>query len=281
MSRGIVRSRADDEEEGSVASGVVAAGGGLLWYEEAGTGPAVLLLHAGGADSRLWDDQWKPLSAAYRVIRIDLPGAGRSPVPERPVAPNALLEDLLDRLGVDRVAVVGVSLGGVLAVDFAIEHPERTWALVAVASGPRGAAEAPPEHPVREVWRAVDAGDLGRAAELFVDLWCPLRTSPELDRRMRRMVEENVGMLTVIDNGLFVEPEWPAVERLGEIRVPTLAIWGDADEPVTAQLGELLAARVPGARRVVLDGVDHFVPMRAPERFGVELLAFLGRARGG
>jgi 3-oxoadipate enol-lactonase len=264
---------------GGVAGGMVEAGGGRLWYEEAGAGPAVLLVHAGGADGRLWDDQWKPLADAYRVIRIDLPGAGRSPVPERPVAPNALLEGLLDRLGVDRAAIVGVSLGGVLAIDFAIGLPERTWALVAVASGPRGAAEAPADHPVREIWRAVGAGELDRAAELFVELWCPLRTSPEVDRRIRRMVEENVGMLAVALDGLLVEPDWSAADRLGEIRVPTLAIWGDADEPGTVQMNELVASRVPGARRVVLPAVDHFVPMRAPERFTAELLAFLGRAR--
>jgi 3-oxoadipate enol-lactonase len=262
-----------------VTSGVVEAGGGRLWYEEAGSGPAVLLLHAGGADSRLWDGQWKPLAEAYRTIRIDLPGAGRSPVPERPVAPNALLAGLLDRLGVERAAIVGVSLGGVLAIDFAIGLPERTWALVAVASGPRGAAEVPVDHPVRAVWQAVGAGDLRRAAELFVDLWCPLRSSPELDGRIRRMVEESVGMLAVPLGGLLQQPQWSAAERLGEIRVPTLAIWGDADERGTMRMAELVASRVAGARRVVLADVDHFVPMRAPERFTAELLEFLGRAR--
>jgi 3-oxoadipate enol-lactonase len=261
-----------------MASGMVDAGGGRLWYEEAGAGPAVLLLHAGGADSRLWDGQWKPLADAYRVIRLDLPGAGRSPVPERPVAPNALLKGLLDRLDVERAAIVGVSLGGVLAIDFVIGLPERTWALVAVASGPRGAAEAPADHPVHEVWRAVGAGDLDRAAELFIDLWCPLRTSPEVDRRIRRMVEENVGMLAVLLDGLLVEPDWPAADRLQEIRVPTLAIWGDADERGTVRMNQLVASQVPGARRVVLPGVDHFVPMRAPERFTAELLGFLGQA---
>jgi pimeloyl-ACP methyl ester carboxylesterase len=82
-------------------------------------------------------------------------------------------------------------------------------------------------------------------------------------------------MLEVRPKGLIQMPEWSAARRLGEIDVPTLAIWGDRDLPQVGLVGERLVAGVPGARRVVLHGVDHFVPMRAPEPFAREVLTFL------
>jgi len=85
-------------------------------------------------------------------------------------------------------------------------------------------------------------------------------------------------MLEVRPKGLIQLPAWPAARRLGEIGVPTLAIWGDRDLPEVGLVGERLVAGVPGARRVVLHGVDHFVPMRAPDPFAREVLAFLDKA---
>lgn len=261
-----------------MADGYVDFDGGRLWYEEAGRGPAVLLLHAGGADSRMWDGHLEQLARAYRAVRIDLPGAGASPFPDKPYVPNDLLGRLLDALGIDRAALVGVSAGGGLAIDFAIEWPRRTWALVVVAAGPRGIDDLPPDPRLEAFSQALAAGDRDRAAELYLEMWAPLRTSPELDGRIGRMIHESIGMLEVRPKGLIQMPEWSAAKRLGEIGVPTLAIWGDRDLPEVGLVGERLVAGVPGARRVVLEGVDHLVPMRAPERFASELLAFLDQA---
>jgi pimeloyl-ACP methyl ester carboxylesterase len=202
-----------------MAGGYVEYDGGRLWYQQAGRGPAVLLLHAGGADRRMWDGH--------------------------------------------------------------LERPQRTWALVVVASGPRGIDDIAPDPRLQAFAQAIAAGDRDRAAELFIEMWVPLRTSPELDGRIRRMVQESIGMLEVRPKGLLRMPEWSAAERLGEIGVPTLAIWGDRDLPEVGLVGERLVAGVPGARRVVLQGVDHFVPMRAPDRFAREVLAFLDEAAPG
>ena len=134
-------------------------------------------------------------------------------------------------------------------------------------SGPRGIDDIPPDPRMQAFAQAIAAGDRDRAAELFLQLWAPLRTSPELDGRIRRMVHDSIGMLEVRPKGLLQTPEWSAAKRLGEIGVPTLAIWGDRDLPQVGLVAERLIASVPGARRVVLHGVDHFVPMRAPELF--------------
>jgi 3-oxoadipate enol-lactonase len=261
-----------------MAGGYVEFDGGRLWYQEAGQGPAVLLLHAGGADSRMWDGHLQRFAQTYRTVRIDLPGAGASPLPDKPYVPNDLFGRLLDVLGIQRVALVGVSAGGGLAIDFAIEWPQRTWALVVVASGPRGIDDLPPDPRLQAFSQAVAAGDHDRAAELFLQVWVPLRTSPKLDGRIRRMVHDSIGMLAVRPKGLIQMPEWSAARRLGEIGVPTLAIWGDRDLPQVGLVGERLVAGVPGARRVVIQGVDHLVPMRAPQPLAREVLAFLDEA---
>jgi len=226
----------------------------------------------------MWDGHLERFAQTYRTVRIDLPGAGASPFPDKPYAPNDLLARLLDMLEIDRTALVGVSVGGGLAIDFAIGRPQRTWALVVVASGPRGIDDLSPDPRMQAFSQALAAGDRDRAAELFLQLWVPLRTSPELDGRIRRMVHDSIGMLEVRPKGLIQTPQWSAARRLGEIRVPTLAIWGDRDLPEVGLVGERLVAGVPGARRVVLQGVDHFVPMRAPEPFAREVLAFLEEA---
>jgi 3-oxoadipate enol-lactonase len=203
---------------------------------------------------------------------------GRLALPRQAIRANDLFRRLLDALGIDRTALVGVSAGGGLAIDFAIEAPQRTWALVVVASGPRGIDDIPPDPRMQAFSKAIAAGDRDHAAELFLEAWAPLRTSPELDGRIRRMVHESIGMLEVRPKGLIQMPEWSAARRLGEIGVPTLAIWGDRDLPQVGLVGERLVAGVPDARRVVLQGVDHFVPMRAPEPFAREVLAFLDEA---
>lgn len=262
-----------------MTSGEIEVEGGRLWYQEAGEGPAVLLLHAGGADSRMWDEHWEPLAERFRVIRFDLPGAGRSPLPEQPVSTTEHLKQLLDALGAEQAAVVGVSAGGGIAIDFVIERPERTWALVAVACGPRGITDIPPDPRGLQVWKLATAGDWECAAELFLQLWAPLQTSVEADGSIRRMVKDNIGMLALLSRGLIRFPEWSAVDRVGEITVPTLVIWGDQDTRGIQQAAERLAGSIPGARKVVLPGVDHFVPMRAPEAFERELTGFLKQVR--
>lgn len=112
-----------------------------------------------------------------------------------------------------------------------------------------------------------------------MQVWCTMRTSPEVDEAIRRMVMESMGMLSLLPRGLVRLPDWQAAERLEEIRVPTLTMWGDRDDPALQQLAARLTAAIPGARQVVVPAADHIVPMRAPDRFTDEVLAFLHEAQ--
>src|SRR5262249_10566671 len=128
--------------------------GQAVWYEETGDGPAVLLLHAGGADHRMWGGDFDRPGAGHPPIPLALSGAGGSPYPEKPWSPDQLMAGVLDLIGVQHAAVVGVSLGAGVAIDFAIARPERTWALVVVAGGPRGITDVQPDPRAFEVYEA-------------------------------------------------------------------------------------------------------------------------------
>ncbi len=106
-----------------------------VWYDVHGEGPAVVLLHAGVADSRMWEPQLRSFTSSHTVLRVDLPGFGRSPFESKLVSYRGAVREALDVAGIDRAAVVGVSLGGNRALDLALESPERVSALVLVGAG--------------------------------------------------------------------------------------------------------------------------------------------------
>ncbi|HEX8246361.1 MAG TPA: alpha/beta fold hydrolase [Longimicrobium sp.] len=123
----------------------VAVEGGTLYVRESGAGPVVVLLHGGGLDLTSWDAQVPPLARGYRTIRVDARGHGRSTAPPGAVSPAADLARVLDHLGVSRASLVGLSMGGGAAFEFALRHPERVERLVLVStSGPPPGVPLPP-----------------------------------------------------------------------------------------------------------------------------------------
>jgi pimeloyl-ACP methyl ester carboxylesterase len=144
-------------------TGVVDAGGAPLSFEIAGTGPPLVLIHEGLADSRMYDDQFDALAAHHRVVRYDLHGFGRSGTPVQAYSHHAALRDLLDHLGIERSAILGMSQGGAVAIDFALTYPTMVSALLLLASGingvPPGEATARLAAPIQE---AFQAGDFAR-----------------------------------------------------------------------------------------------------------------------
>jgi 3-oxoadipate enol-lactonase len=249
----------------------------------AGWGPAVLLVHAGIADRRMWDDQLGPFAeAGWTVIRADLPGFGETPPPGRPVTLWATLRDLLDHLGVERAVVVGASLGGRAAVDLALAAPDRVQALVLVGSGLAG-------HPFQEpalfdLWDqsegAIERGDHQEATRVEIDTWVVglgrdrSAVDPEVRRRVRDM------LLVAYEHGEaeLEEPDPPAAGRLGEVAAPALVVVGEHDRPDIHAMADALAAGIPGAERALLGGTAHLPNMERPEEFNRVVLDFLAKA---
>ncbi|MGH2657242.1 MAG: alpha/beta fold hydrolase [Actinomycetota bacterium] len=247
--------------------------GARLFYDVAGSGPPVVLVHGGLWDRRLWDDQWEAFTTRFRTIRPDFRGFGRSDPAEREFNLTEDLLTVLDAEGVLRAAVVGLSLGGYAAIDLALTHPDRISTLVLVGAGVTGFddwGEDIRRHR-KETEAAVQRGDLGAALELDLELWCPLRTGS--DDRQRLIARENLNAPLAEDLADVFEQR--AIDRLGEISVPTLVLVGDRDIPEMLRLADLLATGIPGARKAVIEEADHVPNVRKPEVFNGLVIGFL------
>jgi 3-oxoadipate enol-lactonase len=240
-----------------------------LHHRDEGAGPAVVLLHAGVADLRMWDRPAHELARDHRVVRCDLRGFGGSPLEEGSSYSDA--EDvlaLLDELGLERFALVGASYGGYVALQVASASPERVSVLTLVAPA---ADLVEPDEGMRDLWREegalVDSGDLAAATELNVRTWLGPEADDEareLVRRMQRQaLELQVAAGDVDDRDLPV--------RLERLTMPTRIFVGGHDQPFFETTARELARRLPSARLVELPWAGHLPTLERPEE-GTRLL---------
>jgi 3-oxoadipate enol-lactonase len=259
----------------------------ILHHEVAGTGPEVALLHSTICDSRMWDREFAALAADCRVLRYDLRGCGNSPMPPGPWSPVADLIDVLDHVAMTRPALVGLSAGAAVALDFALAHPQRVRALVLAAPAVGGldwGAEV--RRFSAEEDALLDAGDVDSAVELNLRLWVdgPKRASDAVDPQLRTKVAEMQRHAFEVQLAAYAGDEQPgplerldppAAERLEEVAAPTLVLVGDADVQDVLDRADLLAERIPNARKVVLPDVAHMVNLERPEEFRALVTEFL------
>ncbi|MPV36979.1 alpha/beta fold hydrolase [Georgenia subflava] len=235
----------------------------LLDHEITGSGPGVVLLHAGVADRRMWEHQRDVLAAAgYRVLCPDLRGYGGTPAATTPYDEAADVRDLVDRLGLGRFALVGASAGGSVALQLAARWPHRVLALVLLCPAAPGLE---PSAELRGRWRAegelLDDGDVAGAVALNVSSWL----GPEADDAARTLVTEmqqRAFELQLVEGA--VEADDADVD-LADVTAPTLAVSGDLDLSDFAGVADRVAAAVPGAERVRLAGVGHLPSLERPD----------------
>jgi len=251
---------------------VVDVNGARLWYDEAGNGQTVLLLHGGLGDSGLWEPVVPLLAQRFRTIRMDLRFYGSSIGPAVPWSWQDDVVGVLDALEIERAALVGLSFGGKLALDVALAHPERLWAVAGVAPGLGGhAAGAYSEEQDARYEAAEAAGDLEAAMEIDFEVWAPLGS----DDRIRRLWRETPEAKSLPNDLEPLQPTGaPAKERLGELAVPTLVVTASHDPPGMREIGPLVEREAPDARHLELDS-DHYLTLREPELLSRMLLEFL------
>jgi 3-oxoadipate enol-lactonase len=257
---------------------VAPVAGTRLFYEMAGTGPSLVLIHGFTLDSRMWNGQTRALSMRHQVLQYDLRGFGRSALPEgENYTAAGDLKALLEYLGLEAAAILGLSLGGGVAVDFALTYPDRTRALVladAVVGGWEWSSGW--NERVGAVWAA--GRELGIEAAkkrwLALPLFEPAQEQPNVARRLRRMVSEYSGWHWIHeDTQQYLNP--PAIQRLGSIAAPTLIILGERDEPDFHAITAAFQQSIPHAELVTIPGVGHMVNMEAVEQFNDIVLRFL------
>jgi pimeloyl-ACP methyl ester carboxylesterase len=254
-----------------------------LYYEVAGEGHPLLLLHAGIADSHMWDDQFPLFAQHYRTMRYDLRGFGQTRWETGAFANHEDPVALFNALGIQKAHVIGISFGSKIALDFALTHPEMVASLVLVAPGVGGTE---PSEQIRRFSQEEDAlvekGDLPGATELNLRLWVdgPQRTPDQVNPTVRqRVYEMQYHALTIpIPEGADEQDlQPPAITRLSEVRVPTLIIVGDLDLPEKLDLTNQLATSIRRARQKIIAGTAHMVNMEQPQEFNRIVLDFLSK----
>jgi pimeloyl-ACP methyl ester carboxylesterase len=251
--------------------------GTRLYYEIAGSGHPLVLIHGFTLDTRMWDDQFEAFAQHYRVVRYDMRGYGKSAVPtDESYSQTDDLKALLEHLGIDLAHVLGQSRGGAVAIDFAPAYPEATSALVLVdpvLGGHSWSQEA--ARTDGAVWEtAAKSGvEAGKAQWLAHPLFAPAQEKPEVAARIGQMVSDYSGWhLINTDPVRYADP--PAVQRLHEISTPTLVVVGERDLPDFHAIADTLQ-QIPDARKVVLPGVGHMCNMENPTKFNEVVLDFL------
>ncbi len=251
--------------------------GTRLYHEDAGAGPAVVLLHGFTLDTRMWDDQFGTLAQHFRVIRYDLRGFGQSAVPDAPYSHVEDLRALLDHLGIHRASIIGLSKGGAVALDFALTYPARATALALIDTVLGGFAWSA-EGSARDalVWEEARKGGIAaaKASWLAHPYFEPAMRQPAVTTRLAQIVGDYSGWHFVHDNPeLGMAP--PAIGRLGELNMPVLVIVGEQDVPDFVQIAAVIEQQVPQARKIVVPGVGHMANMEAPAVVTAALLGFL------
>ena len=246
----------------------------MISYDEAGTGPAVVLLHSTVCDRRMWDPLWPVLvDAGYRLVRCDFRGFGATPVPAAPYNDADDVMGLVGELDVGPVALVGASYGGKVALEIAARWPQKVTALALVCAGMPGHE---PTDALRGFWQRegqlIEAGDIAGAVELNVATWLGPQASQATRERVRLMQRRAFEVQLAAPERY--EPAEVAVD-LGAITAPALIVSGGKDLPDFRLIAARLAALLPGARPVELPWAGHLPTLERPQELSAILTAFL------
>ncbi len=255
--------------------------GERFFFEETGDGLPVLLLHAGIADSRMWEPQTRVFANTFRLICCDLRGFGQSPIPDGIFSYYEDIARLFDALDIQSSWLIGASFGGSVAVDFCLAYPKKVRGLVLVAPLVSGYEPADQIKNFGEHEEALlAAGNLAGATELNLSMWVdgPYRSAEQVSADVRsRVAEMQLHAFNVpVPAKAKLQPlDPPARHRLDEIQVPTLIIVGALDVPEVVAFSAELATEISAAKRMVVPGVAHMVSMEAPEAFNELVLDFI------
>lgn len=258
---------------------------------ELGEGPPVLFIHGLSGSWPNWLEQLPLFGETHRVLAVDLPGFGRSPMPTEPISISGYartLDALLDAHGIDAAAVVGNSMGGFISAELAINLPQRVERLVLVSAAglstynhPQATRALPRLHRAERLiaayagWVAAHSDAVAvrprlRDATLGLVTRHPSRLPAALAAEQLRGAGKP-GFIQALQANL----DYDFRERLGEIVCPTLIVWGDRDRVIAARDADLFAELIPGSRKVVYEDTGHLAMLERPAEFNALLAEFL------
>ena len=258
-----------------------------LYYEISGSGKPLVLIHGSFGDRRFWDPQFYELSKKYKVLRYEVRGYGKSALPDSMEVYRDCddLNALMEFLGIKKAHICGLSLGSIIAIDFALVYPDKCKSLIPI--GPRVAGDATDEYktPVADTIRSIIAkvteiAKTKGAKEATDYLW-------KGDHEMGRTVVTTRTKETLLKMGYEYswwrylhtskrEQAFPmAIKKLGEIKIPALIVTADHDLELCKQVAAILAKEIPGAKLISIKHAGHIMNMDNPSEFNKAITKFI------
>ena len=273
-------------------SGFANSKGTKLYFEVSGFGDSLTLIQGSALDNRMWDSQFTEFAQHYQVIRYDVRGYGQS-IPNNTHEKYSHHEDLLailDHLGVESTHVLGLSMGGSIAIDFALTHPDKTDSLIPVSSVLGGYddeyIESWAQYPAYSTKKRNSQKNEKRTVDVFKEygldaakdhIFNDFKQGVENIDLLRRILDEYSGLqLThpeINENEILVTP-FP-VNRLSELKMPTLIIVGQQDSRGIHGIATLIEQEVEMVRKVIIGNVGHMCSMQNSVEFNQIVLGFL------
>ena len=250
---------------------------GKLYYEVAGEGDWIVLVHDGNLHSVTWDEQFPVFSKSYRVVRYDRRGYGKSTYPGKPYSNIEDLAEVFRQLNIDKATLVGMSAGGGLVMDFALEHPDKVTGLVLVGAVVSGYGYS--EH-FRTRGGNLSPQVLSDPAKL-ADYMCHkdpytfYEGNPEARKRGYDYLLNSLQNYRMDKFNLLQGPRRPALPNLKEIKVPALIIVGEYDIPDCHAHAGAIETGIAGSQRVIINEAGHIVPLEQPAVFNELVWTFM------
>lgn len=264
-------------------TGFVDVNGAKLYYEVAGEGQPLVMVHAGIASSAQWDAQFDVFAQKYKVVRYDMRGYGQSIPIGGDYQRHEDLRGVMDALGIEHAILMGCSMGGGACMNFALDYPHRTDALIMVGSGPVGFSydDWAPSPLDEEMEAAYERGDLDRVNEISMQIFVDGqgRTPDQVDPALRQKVYDMNAIALRNDSlrGNDVSRPVAAAAQLADLTLPVLIVMGDLDEEYIHRASAFMEANIAGAQKVVMHGTSHLPNMEFPAEFNAHVQAFLDR----
>ncbi len=264
-------------------TGFVAADNANLFSEIGGSGTPFVMIHAGVADHRQWDNEFAAFAKKYRVMRYDMRGYGKSEPVEGDFTHMADLEVLLETLHIrEPMTIMGCSMGGGIAMDFTLTHPALVKALIMVGSAPSGLdLDVPETDKFADVEKAIKEGNLDLANEIETQIWFDGtgRTPQQVNQKARKLLSE-MNRIALGYEALNLGKRKPnlkqlAAERLPEIACPVLVVVGANDTPYILAAADYMETNIKSARKVVIEDAAHLPNMEHPQLFDKIVNEFL------
>ncbi|MHA2251470.1 MAG: alpha/beta fold hydrolase [Candidatus Kariarchaeaceae archaeon] len=252
-----------------------------LFYELGGEGQTIVFIHGFTLDHRMWDDQFRFFTASFQVLRYDVRGYGTSEAPSsKPYSHHEDLYGLMRLHDLDKVHLVGLSMGGGIAINYALQYPETLHSLTLLDSSLGGFNWKDDWNLWGNTWPEAQKSGIQAAKDLWMKsrLFETLKSHPEMFKKLSNIVNDFSGWCWVnSDPGTPLDP--PAITRLESISIPTQILVGELDQPDFKDIATLLAANIPNSIKSEISNAGHMVNLEAPEEVNEILSRFFASFR--